>query len=109
MGKNAVYVLSDRGVYAGYGDGSFMPEKIISRQELVSLLGRHLSGNYSEELTYADKDDIYYWAVDDVKKLSSYKIVSGYPDNTFRPVNDITRAEAAVILYNTMYRLGMIN
>ena len=107
--KNAVYVLSDRGVYAGYGDGSFMPEKIISRQELVSLLGRHLSGNYSEELTYADKDDIYYWAVDDVKKLSSYKIVSGYPDNTFRPVNDITRAEAAVILYNTMYRLGMIN
>ena len=86
-----------------------MPERIISRQELVSLLGRHLSGNYSEELTYADKDDIYYWAVDDVKKLSSYKIVSGYPDNTFRPVNDITRAEAAVIIYNTMYRLGMIN
>lgn len=105
--KNAVYILSDRGIYAGYGDGSFKPENIISRQELVSLIGRHLSGGNLKPIDYADKNSIYYWAVDDVTELSSYGIVNGYPDNTFRPENSITRAEAAVIIYNTMYRMGM--
>lgn len=106
--KNSVYVLSERGIYAGYDDGSFKPKRIISRQEFVSLLGRHLSGNYSDELNYTDAADIYYWAVEDVKELTYYGIVSGYPDGTFRPLNDITRAEAAVIIYNTLYRVGKI-
>ncbi len=106
--KNSVGVLSDRGIYVGYGDGSFQPERIISRQELVSVIGRQLSGEYEIDLHYEDTHEIYYWAVEHVEELTAFGIVQGFPDDTFRPVIDITRAQAAVIFYNTMYRLGKI-
>lgn len=106
--KTSVGVLSDRGIYVGYGDGSFQPERIISRQELISVIGRQLSGEYEIILDYVDTHEIYYWAVEHVEELTAFGIVQGYPDDTFRPIEDITRAEAAVIFYNTMYRLGKI-
>ena len=104
---DSVHILSDRGIYVGYGDGSFQPERIISRQELVSVIGRQLTGKYEIELDYTDKGDIYFWAVEHVEELTAFGIVQGFEDESFRPEHDVTRAQAAVMFYNTMYRLGM--
>lgn len=106
--RDAVYILSDRGIYVGYGDKSFQPERIISRQELVSVIGRQLTGEYEIELDYIDKDEIYFWAVEHVEELTAFGIVRGFEDKSFRPEEFVTRAQASVIFYNTMYRLGMI-
>lgn len=105
--RDAVYILSDRGLYVGYGDGSFQPERIISRQELVSVIGRLLEGEYSINLDYIDAHEIYFWAVEHVEELTAFGIIQGFEDNSFRPEDFVTRAQAAVIFYNTMYRLGV--
>ena len=39
----------------------------------------------------------WHWAYETIQKLSSKGIISGYPDGTFKPENNITRAEAAKI------------
>lgn len=104
---NAVNILSDKGIYVGYGDGSFQPERIISRQELASVIGRHLSANYAGKMSYVDKNDIYYWAKDHVEMLTALGIVQGFEDNSFRPVENVTRAQAAVMFYKTMLSLGI--
>jgi hypothetical protein len=46
---------------------------------------------------YLDLDPTY-WAYEYISKLSEEGIISGYPDNTFRPANTITRAEFAKII-----------
>ncbi len=39
-----------------------------------------------------------HWAQDDIKKLVASGVISGYPDNSFKPDNNITRAEFTTIL-----------
>ncbi|GAB4179051.1 MAG: hypothetical protein Fur006_11960 [Coleofasciculaceae cyanobacterium] len=41
-----------------------------------------------------------YWAKDCINQMAARKLVSGYPDNTFRPNATITRAEFAVLMLN---------
>lgn len=38
------------------------------------------------------------WALDAINELSSKKIINGYYDNSFRPYNEVTRADAAVMI-----------
>ncbi|WP_397387009.1 S-layer homology domain-containing protein [Paenibacillus sp. ClWae2A] len=45
------------------------------------------------------------WAAEDVKIAAEQKFVQGYPDNSFRPKNGLTRAEAAVMIYR--FRLAI--
>ncbi len=67
----------------------------------MTILGRILpDGGNNAALPFADAGDIPDWAVDGVEKLYSLGIVNGYSDNTVLPLDNISRAEAAVMLYN---------
>jgi len=52
----------------------------------------------SLELPFKDKDDIGEWAVKYVKAGYESGVIVGYPDNTYRPKNPITRAETFTII-----------
>ena len=102
--NKSITLLSELNILLGYGDGTFQSGNVITREEFTAILER--ASNIAEtniELAFADKDDIYYWAVESVRKVSSVGIVRGYEDNTFRPKNFVTRAEVATMLYNFMH------
>ena len=42
------------------------------------------------------------WAKDSIEKMAEADVVNGYPDGTFRPNGEVTRAEFAQILYNAV-------
>ena len=46
-----------------------------------------------------DDISIFHWAVRDITWLKDNAITTGYPDNTFRPDNNVTRAEMAAFLH----------
>ena len=46
-----------------------------------------------------DDISIFHWAVRDITWLKSNDITTGYSDNTFRPDNNVTRAEMAAFLH----------
>lgn len=50
---------------------------------------------------FSDIDDSH-WAYDDVMTCVSKGVVQGYPDGTFRPSANVTRAEAAAIVYRIL-------
>ena len=56
---------------------------------------------------FTDIDDSH-WAYNDVMSCVSKGIVQGYPDGSFRPSNDVTRAEAAAIIYRMLKEDGKI-
>jgi hypothetical protein len=52
----------------------------------------------SAALAFNDTQE--YWGNNCIRELNSRKLITGYPDNTFRPNLTITRAEAAVLMLN---------
>ncbi len=85
------------------GKLSLKPNIYITRAEAAIMLNNvtGLSDN-TADLTFADKKDVPSWAAQAIKNLTGYKILSGLPDNTIRPYNQVTRAEAAELLYKSI-------
>ena len=73
----------------------------INRLETMVILHNALKPNANNEdpLEYADKAQLPDWSVPYVKNMKGYGIIKGYADNTIRPFQTISRAEAAQILY----------
>lgn len=99
------------GIFKGNADKTFKPHEIISREQFVVIIERALRGTDQGDKTtaFADESAISDWAKAAVKNAVDAKIINGYEDNTFRPDNHITRAEAAKILYSAMYAYGKVN
>lgn len=92
------------GLITGYTDGTFGIGKFITREEACTIAFNGMKEKFvfaiKNSNSFADAAKIQSWATNAVSTLASEEIVAGYPeDNTFKPSNNITRAEAAVILH----------
>lgn len=98
--KSYIVSASEAGLFVGYPDGSFRPYSGITREEISVVLAKAFGEerNGGTELAFADREDIGPWARDYVKAAVARGLMEGYPDGTFRPRGNITRAEAFVIL-----------
>ena len=63
----------------------------------------------NEPQEFDDEDTISSWAKESVGKLASEGIVSGRDNGLFFPLENMTRAEAAMLIYGAMNRAGGIN
>ena len=99
---SAVSTLANVGAISGYSDGTFRPNKEITRAEFVTIL----TGIYGEDTTKGMpfSDVGHSWCYDAVATAYANGWVSGYSDGTFRPNQTITRAEAVVILNSVLGR-----
>lgn len=100
-----INLASSIGITSGYTDGTFKPDLSITRAEAASIAFRAekiLSPNISGTTPSAFKDYkfIQEWAADAVGYMSTNNIMSGFPDGSFKPSNNITRQEAIVLTKN---------
>jgi len=85
----------------GYGDGTFRPNNSVTREEAALMIASVLAleapknDNLGE---FTDAQNISAWSKTAVNALVAEGIMSGYPDNTFRPAGFLTRAEVISIL-----------
>lgn len=102
----SVRALYAMGLMNGAENGGrlyFNPTSPISRVELLAVLARILpEGLRRAEVGYADRADIPQWALPAVELLATAGLVNGYEDNTIRPNNRVTRAEAVTMLFNVL-------
>ena len=94
--------LKDHSQYMiGYKDGTFRPNNKMSRQEVTVMLSRLLNERPQKGMIYSrDYKDVAdnLWSVTAISYMSNLKLVKGYPDGTFRPTANITRAEFAAMV-----------
>lgn len=98
----SVATAHQNGIISGYPDGSFQPDHSISRNEIASIFYRIEGGTGNTddiELTYHDLSDIPAWTLNGVRFAYKQGLMSGYENGTFRGQNQLTRAEAAVVIY----------
>ena len=93
--KKYMDYMAEKGIMKGYGDGTIKPESPITRAEFSQMIASQLD-NEGLETDLTDIEN--HWAKKAVEKAFEKNIVNGYPDRTFRPDNEITRAEAAKML-----------
>jgi subtilisin family serine protease len=103
--NEAVMWAAGNGLFVGYPDGSFKPNKFVSRQELALILQKFLAlhGINMDEVktwTYNDLDKIPAWSKDAVVAMAKIALVNGQTDTMYNPESEFTREELAVMLYN---------
>ncbi len=95
-----------KGLFNGFSDGSFRPEKPISRAELAKVIANYIQVDHTEtglvEQHFSDIDG--HWAQHAINAMGRNGISNGYSDNTFRPDEPLSRAEAVKMINNMLYR-----
>ncbi|MEI5889249.1 S-layer homology domain-containing protein [Bacillus luti] len=80
-----------------YGD-NFKPEQEISREEMAIVIAKVLKlKEVDEEIKFGDKSE-FTKNPKLIAALVNAKIISGYPDGTFKPKQTLTRAESAAVI-----------
>ena len=101
--EDAVFWAAHNGIVDGYEDGSFRPDRKISREEMCVILDRLLTmlkkNVEADELTFSDTERIAPWAAESVARLVKTGVIRGQENNRFAPTATATRAEAATVLH----------
>lgn len=103
---DAVTTLGGLGVIAGYTDGSFGPDRTITRAEFVAMAVNFDMKSDNETSKFSDVTNKNNWAYKAITTAYAKGWIGGYKDGTFRPDAKITRAEAIAVINNMTGRRG---
>lgn len=84
----------------GYAEGTFGPERNMTRAEVTTMFARLLTEQIEADKTYSSTfNDVAKgcWAANYIGYMQQFGIVTGYTDGSFRPNAPVTRAEFAAI------------
>lgn len=99
--NRAIATLTNMGIIKGYTDGSFQPNKSITRAELATIIARFAKLDVNTK-TFSDING--YWAQKNIELAAGNGWINGYEDGTFRPNNNITRAETFAMINRVLDR-----
>ncbi|MFH1826643.1 MAG: PorV/PorQ family protein [bacterium] len=88
------------GLVNGYPDGTFRPEKALTRAELATMLVRAKGLPLPERRANKIFKDVNpsFWGAKYVEVAYKAGLIKGYPDGSFRPNNRITKAEGVAVM-----------
>jgi hypothetical protein len=106
--ETAVYA----GLVKGYEDGTFRPNALISREEAATILERSLgkadaaAAAATTVTNFTDDASISAWARGFVVLAGNDGLIGGYPDGSFSPQGDTTRAETSALISRILVLLS---
>ncbi len=101
--NNAISTATKAGIVNGYDDGTFGPNKPITRAEFAAIAARFDTDPYSGGDMFSDISG--HWAEEAINKAAADGWITGYDDGTFRPDQYIIRSEAMTLINRLLYRL----
>ena len=106
--NNAVSWAAEKGIVAGFEDGTFRPNQNVTREELATMLRAFTAFSNADSNAngtidgFADASSVSTWAVDHIKWAVGHGIMAGKPGNLIDPKGTATRAEMATMIYQLM-------
>jgi hypothetical protein len=104
--RDGISAAAAHGIVSGYDETTFGPDDLITREQMAVMISKAAGLSGGEGKTFADSAQIADWAIDAVAVTSSKNIITGYPDNTFKPSASATRAEAATVIVKALKLTG---
>jgi hypothetical protein len=100
--NRAISTLYNADIISGYPDGTFKPSDPISRAEFATIAAKFDDLDLGNSSKFSD---IFgHWAEKYITSAENKGWINGYPDMTFKPEQDITRAEAMTLINNVLER-----
>jgi hypothetical protein len=104
--KEAIEALAAREIINGMGDGSFAPEKTMTRAEFATITVKALGLTPKDNSKFKDVASGKWYAAY-IGTANTYGIVNGVSDTEFNPEGTITRQEAAVMVARAAKLCGL--
>jgi hypothetical protein len=90
--------LANRGVIVGFPDGTFRPEEPVTRAQFAAMIRKAFNRPpIRNPIQFTDVPP-NYWAQSAIEEAYTTGFMAGYPGNTFRPNENIPRAQVLVSL-----------
>ena len=103
----------EAGIVTGYEDGTFKPNKALTREEMAACISRYVDymgikmpRESTAPAVFADAKKVAKWAREYVEMLRRAGIVNGDQYENYNPKSNITRAEMATIIMNLIGASG---
>jgi len=107
--EKAVRILNGVGILNGYPDNTYKPENLVTRAEFSTIVTKLKELNITEDNLSKFSDISGHWAESYISELNKEGFVSGYPNGTFGPQNNVTYSEAITILLNSLGYKNEVN
>ena len=89
--------LVENKIIEGYPDGTFHPEELVTRAEAVTMIGKTLSYDGTQQRTVFSDVAPTFYASGYIAKANANGIITGYENNQFKPQDPIIRGDVALI------------
>jgi parallel beta-helix repeat protein len=98
--KSYIEALASKGVIAGFPDGSFKPNEPVTRAQFAAIINKAFAPQAQQQATNFSDVSRNFWAYDAIQTATKSPFLAGYPNNTFRPQQEIPRVQVLVALAN---------
>ena len=103
--NNAISTMSSAGIVNGYPDGTFRPDAPITRAEMAKMISLFAKLDKTEDRF---TDIAGHWAEAYIKLAAGNGWIEGYPDGSFKPQQNITRAETMTMINRVLDRVPSV-
>lgn len=98
--KPFIQGLLDKELISGFSDGTFKPDDKMTRAQYAALLVKAFNPSAKRDgINFTDVADDF-WAKDVIQQAYRGEFLSGFPDNSFKPNDNVQRAQVIVSLVN---------
>ncbi|NWF59286.1 MAG: S-layer homology domain-containing protein [Fischerella sp.] len=101
-----VEALLSKGLISGFGDGTFQPEAPIARAQYAAIVAKSFDLPQKNQVNNFTDVKSDFWAATAIERAASMDFISGFPDGTFRPGQNLTKIQAIVSLINGLQLSG---
>jgi hypothetical protein len=99
---NEIQACLDNDIVAGFDDGLYRPTQLVTRAQMSVFVVKATGGTSTAYTAGFDDMDDTHWASGYIQTLVDDDIVSGYPDNFFRPERLVNRGEMSVFIWRSL-------
>ena len=103
--NNAISTMTKAGIVDGYPDGTFRPDAPITRAEMAKIISLFAKLDKSESRF---SDIAGHWAEAYIRLAAGNGWIAGYPDGSFKPQQNITRAETMTMINRVLERVPSV-
>ncbi|MEK0187028.1 DUF1565 domain-containing protein [Microcoleus anatoxicus] len=104
--KDFIERLTNMNIISGFPNGTFKPDQGLTRAQYAALLAKAFELAPRRDATNFKDVAADFWAKAAIEKANRAGFLTGYPDTTFRPNQNLTRAQAVVSLVNGLQLVG---
>lgn len=101
--NKSISTMAKIGIVKGRTANTFAPNAPITRAEFAAICSRFDRSNVEIKSDFNDISG--HWAENEIRRAASLGWIQGYTDGSFKPDQNITRAEAASMINRMLHRL----